>query len=131
MRWTCPSKTRPRPGELRASILQIDRHAGTVTWEVPRIYAACDLYARFDFHKGLPDFVRNGTRMNEDGVDPAFEIVHRLSPSKAWWRLSVPFQPGQTEIVLSRPLPFEWPLRTESRRAPLDGDLTLVLRRVP
>jgi len=131
MRWTCPSKTQPRPGQLRASILQIDHQQGTVTWEVPRIFTACDLYVRFDFHKGLPDFVRNGTRMNEDGVDPAFEVVHRLNAPKAWWHLTVPFKEGQTEVVLSRKLRFEWPLRTEGHRAPLDGELTLVLRKSP
>jgi hypothetical protein len=131
MRWTCPSRTGPRPGQLRASVLQIDHHEGTVTWEVPRLFTACDKYVRFDFHKGLPEFVRNGTRMNEDGVELEFDVVHRLSPSKAWRHLTVPFKPGQTEIVLSRTLQFEWPLRTESRRAPLDGELTLVLRKSP
>jgi len=131
MRWTCPSKTSPRPGQLRASILQIDHQEGTVTWEVPRIFTACDKYLRLDFHKGLPDFVKNGTRMNEDGVELEFEVVHRLSPSKEWWHLTVPFKAGQTEISLSRTLRFEWPLRTEGRRAPLDGELTLVLRKSP
>jgi hypothetical protein len=131
MRWTCPSRTAPRPGELRASILQIDHHEGTVTWEVPRIFTACDKYFRFDFHKGLPNFVRNGTQMNEEGVELAFEVVHRLTSPKEWWHLTVPFKAGQTEVVLSRPLRFEWPLRTESRRAPLDGELTLVLRKSP
>lgn len=131
MRWTCPSKAKPRPGELRASILQIDHHEGTVTWEVPRIFSACDKYVRFDFHKGLPDFVKNGVQMNEDGVELQFEVVHRLNSPKEWWHLTVPFKEGQTEVVLSRKLRFEWPLRTESRRAPLDGDLTLVLRKSP
>lgn len=131
MRWTCPSKTAPRPGQLRTSILQIDHHEGTVTWEVPRIFTACDKYLRFDFHKGLPDFVKNGTRMNEDGVELGFEVVHRLTAPKEWHQLTVPFKEGQTEIVLSRKLRFEWPLRTEGRRAPLDGELTLVLRKSP
>ena len=66
-----------------------------------------------------------------DGVDPAFEVVHRLTAPKAWWHLTVPFKEGQTEVVLSRKLRFEWPLRTEGHRAPLDGELTLVLRKSP
>jgi len=42
----------------------------------------------------------------------------------------VRFKAGRAEVVPGRTLRPEWPLRTEGRRSPLDGELMLALRTV-
>lgn len=128
--WTCPARSAPgAKGQVRSSILQFDYVKGTYTLEAPRIYTNCDTFTRREFVQGPPEWTGQPPLMLEKGMDPAFEVIHRLVAPAEWTRITGPFRAGQTEIVLSRKFPFEWPLQTESYRAPLDAELTLVLRK--
>lgn len=132
IRWTCPAAGAPaNAGQIRASILQFDYQKGTATWEAPRIFTHCEKFYRLEFHKGTPEWTAKPPVLNEQGVDRGFEVIHRLVVPDVWTRITVPFSAGQTEITLSRKLTFEWPLRTEMHRAPLQGELVLVLRKSP
>ena len=130
-RYTCPAPGRADArGEVASGILQFDYQKGTVTFETPRIYSACEQYMQRAFVKGPPEWTAKAPIMLQQGVDGAFEMVHGLVTPAEWVRITAPYTAGQTEVVLSRSFPFAWPLQTEMfPPGRLEAELVLVLRK--
>jgi hypothetical protein len=130
-RWQCPATgSSSATGQVASAILQLDFQNGTFSFESPRIFARCDLYFRRDFVKGPKESAAKPSLMLENGVDPAFEIIHRLNQPGEWRVITGAFRAGQGEIVLSRTFAFTWPLQTEMfPGGKLEAELVLVLRR--
>jgi hypothetical protein len=132
-RYSCPAKDAQDPmGQVRSSILQFDFEQGTYDFEAPRFFNRCDVSYLRTPKRGAADWMaRAPFDLESRPVELQFEMVYRMNPLEEWRVMKGPFIKGSTEVVLSRTFVFEWMHPIAGRKAPVNAELQLVLRRSP
>lgn len=133
--YRCPEPDERHPtGQVRSGILQLDRQTRTYTFETPRMIHRCATsMLRTPKHGPAAWMAKAPFNLFSNAFELEFEVWHGLNLLEAWSRMTGPYHENATELVLSRKFVFDWsnPLLDAQRRAPVEGQLQLVLRKSP
>lgn len=135
IRFQCPMPDERHPtGQVRSGILQFDRQAGTFQFETPRLIHRCATsHLRTPKHGPADWMAKPPFDIRSNAFELQFDVWHGLAPNEEWRVIKGRFAEGDTELVLSRRIVFQWmnPFLTADRPAPAEGQLQLVLRKTP
>jgi len=130
-KYNCPTEGADdswQPGKVASPILQFDYKEGKVTWESPRFYANAQTYFKREFVAGPASWTSHKPLL-EDKVELEFEMIHALVQPSEWFRITLPFKEGQSQIVITKKFPFKVNLGASIPGQLLQAELSLVLRK--